>query len=384
MLLVGALALLGCGSAESEKESSKKKSRYSSKAKPVLVELSEVTRGPIEKILERSAPLEAEAQVEVNARTSNPAVDLLVEEGDKVDKGQVLLRLENDSQKNNYDQAKSQYEKEQIDFARQENLYKDNLISEQDYRNAKFSLSQRKLSYEDAQRQFEYTQVRAPITGTITLRDVKVGDQVGSGRKIFEIIDFDSIVAVIHVPEQYLPDLKPNMEARLISNTLGEDNVIPAYVKRISPIVEARAGTVKVTVAVKELGKLRPGMWVDVELVLNTKQDAILIPKKSIVYDNDQTYAFKLFYDGTNNVKSVKRQLVLPHNADKVHIEPTDGFLVGDKIVVAGQSGLKENSLIRELGDPLPGETNSVPAAVNTNSQAMLSTKAAASTKVTK
>ena len=384
MLLVGALTLLGCGSAESEKESSKKKSRYSRKAKPVLVELSEVTRGPIEKILERSAPLEAEAQVEVNARTSNPAVDLLVEEGDKVEKGQVLLRLENDSQKNNYDQAKSQYEKEQIDFARQENLYKDNLISEQDYRNAKFSLSQRKLSYEDAQRQFEYTQVRAPITGTITLRDVKVGDQVGSGRKIFEIIDFDSIVAVIHVPEQYLPDLKPNMEARLISNTLGKDNVIPAYVKRISPIVEARAGTVKVTVAVKELGKLRPGMWVDVELVLNTKQDAILIPKKSIVYDNDQTYAFKLFYDGTNNVKSVKRQLVLPLNADKVHIEPTDGFLVGDKIVVAGQSGLKENSLIRELGDPLPGETNSVPAAVKTNSPALLSTNAAASTNVTK
>ena len=384
MLLVGALTLLGCGSAESDKESSKKKSRYSRKSKPVLVELSEVTRGPIEKILERSAPLEAEAQVEVNARTSNPAVDLLVEEGDKVEKGQVLLRLENDSQKNNYDQAKSQYEKEQIDFARQENLYKDNLISEQDYRNAKFSLSQRKLSYEDAQRQFEYTQVRAPITGTITLRDVKVGDQVGSGRKIFEIIDFDSIVAVIHVPEQYLPDLKPNMEARLISNTLGEDNVIHAYVKRISPIVEARAGTVKVTVAVKELGKLRPGMWVDVELVLNTKQDAILIPKKSIVYDNDQTYAFKLFYDGTNNVKSVKRQLVLPLNADKVHIEPTDGFLVGDKIVVAGQSGLKENSLIRELGDPLPGETNSVPAAFKTNSPALLSTNAATSTNVTK
>lgn len=367
MLLAGALALAGCGSAELEKESSKKKSRYSSGAKPVLVELAKVTRGPIEKILERSAPLEAEAQVEVHARTSNPAVDLLVEEGDKVEKGQVLLRLENDRQKNDYDQAKSQLDKEQIDFARQENLYKDNLISEQDFRNAKFSLSQRQLSFEEAQRQFEYTEVRAPIAGTITLRDVKVGDQVGSGRKIFEIIDFESIVAVIHVPEQYLPDLKPNMEARLISNTLGADNIIPAFVKRISPIVEARAGTVKVTVAVRELGALRPGMWVDVELVLNTKQDAILIPKKSIVYDNDQTYAFKMHLNSTNNVKSVKRHLVLPLNADKVHIEPTDGFAVGDMIVVAGQSGLKENSLIRELGDPLPGETNAVPATVSTN-----------------
>ena len=145
-------------------------------------------------------------------------------------------------------------DKEKIDFERQENLYKDNLISEQEYRNAKFSLSQRQLSFEEAQRQFEYTEVRAPIDGTITLRDVKVGDQVSTGATIFEIIDFESTVAVIHVPEQYLPELKPNMEARLISSTLGSDNIIPAYVKRISPIVEARAGTVKVTVGVKELG----------------------------------------------------------------------------------------------------------------------------------
>ena len=99
MLLAGALALAGCGSAELEKESSKKKSRYSSKAKPVLVELAKVTRGPIEKILERSAPLEAEAQVEVHARTSNPAVDLLVEEGDADGLAAAALDLISDPQR---------------------------------------------------------------------------------------------------------------------------------------------------------------------------------------------------------------------------------------------------------------------------------------------
>jgi hypothetical protein len=50
----------------------------------------------------------------------------------------------------------------------------------------------------------------------------------------------------------------------------------------------------------------------------------------------------------------VKRQLVLPQNADKVHIEPIEGFAVGDKVVIAGQSGLKEDSKIREVGDPDP------------------------------
>ena len=384
LLLLCSLVIAGCNSGEWKEKSSKDKSKKQSKAKPVLVELAEVNVGPIEKVLERSAPLEAEAQVQVNARTSNPAVDLLVEEGDKVKKGQILLRLENDRQKNDFDSAKSLLDKEQIDFLRQENLYKDNLISEQEYRNAKFSLSQRQLSFEEAQRQFEYTEVRAPIDGTITMRDVKVGDQVSSGGTIFEIIDFESTVAVIHVPEQYLPELKPNMEARLISSTLGADNIIPAYVKRISPIVEARAGTVKVTVGVNELGALRPGMWVDVELVLNTKREAILIPKKSIIYDNDQTYAFKMHINSTNGVKSVKRQLVLPLNADKVHIEPTNGFEVGEKIVIAGQSGLKEDSLIRELGDPIPGKTNAVPSTVITNVSTSLTTSTKASVKVAK
>ena len=371
-LFACALALAGCSAEFSSKkggEAAEKKTGKSQKEKAVLVELAEVKRGMIESILERSAPLESEVRVEVKARTSNPAIELLVEEGDKVSKGQVLLRLENDKQKNDHDQALSQLEKTRIEYERQENLFKDNLISEQVFRNAKFDLSQRQLSAETAQRQLEYTEVRAPIKGTITLRSVKVGDNVSTGSTIFEIIDFESTVAVVHVPEQYLPQLRPDMAARLISNTL-DDKIFPAHVKRISPIVEARAGTIKVTVGVNQLGALRPGMWVDVELVLETKQDAVLIPKKSIVYDNDQTFAYKM-HTSTNGVRSVKRQLVLPQNADKVHIEPIEGFAVGEKVVIAGQSGLKEDSKIREVGDPDPDAKKSADtAAADTNAPA--------------
>ncbi|MBT3615210.1 MAG: efflux RND transporter periplasmic adaptor subunit [Verrucomicrobia bacterium] len=371
-LFACALALAGCSAEFSSKkggEAAEKKTGKSQKEKAVLVELAEVKRGMIESILERSAPLESEVRVEVKARTSNPAIELLVEEGDKVNKGQILLRLENDKQKNDHDQALSQLEKTRIEYERQENLYKENLISEQAFRNAKFDLSQRQLSAETAQRQLEYTEVRAPIKGTITLRSVKVGDNVSTGSTIFEIIDFESTVAVVHVPEQYLPQLRPDMAARLISNTL-DDKIFPAHVKRISPIVEARAGTIKVTVGVNQLGALRPGMWVDVELVLETKQDAVLIPKKSIVYDNDQTFAYKM-HTSTNGVRSVKRQLVLPQNADKVHIEPIEGFAVGEKVVIAGQSGLKEDSKIRQVGDPDPdAKKSNDTAAADTNAPA--------------
>jgi membrane fusion protein (multidrug efflux system) len=221
------------------------------------------------------------------------------------------------------------------------------------------------LQAERAKRELEYTEVRAPINGTVTRRSVKVGDQVNLGTPLFEIVDFDSIVAVVHVPEQYLPKLKPNMEARLFSSTLG-DEAFDGFVKRISPVVDAQAGTIKVVVGVSELGALRPGMWVDVELVLDSKQDAMLIPKRSIVYDNDQTYAFKASWD-TNGVRIAQRQLVEPRNADKIHIEPQSGFQVGDLIVVAGQSGLKDDSPIRAQEQPeVAGQALTVPIAQST------------------
>ncbi len=344
------VAFTGCDKKEEEEAKAKAKAAGPPVIKPTLVELEGVKRGPIEALLERSAPLEAEAQVQVLARTQNPAVELLVEKGDTVEKGQVLLRLEDDRQKTEFDQSLGQMEQAKIDLAKKQSLYDQDLISETEYLTAKFNFTQAELRHENNKRQLDYTEVRAPIKGTITSRTVKVGDTVNMGTPIFQIIDLESTVALIHVPEQYLPRLKVDMDARLTSTTYG-DKVFPGYVKRISPIVEARAGTVEVVVALKELGPLRPGMWVDVELVLDTKEDALLIPKRAIVYDNDQTYAFKSFTD-PNGVKRAKRFLVEPVNIDKEHIEPKENFAEGDKIVVAGQVGMKDLAPIRELGDP--------------------------------
>ena len=338
---------MACGGGDKKKSEAKSEKAKKASAKPVLVEIDTVERGMIEEVLERSSPLEAEAQVEVLARTMNPAIDLFVEEGDTVQRGDVLLRLENDRQQTAYDQALSQLDEAQIEFDRQESLYKQQLISESEYRNANFTFNRAKLAAEAAKRELEYTEVRAPIKGTIASRTVKVGDQVTTGAPIFQIVDLDSTVAIIHVPEQYLPKLKPNMEARLISSTY-EGQVYEGYVKRISPVVEARAGTVKVVVGLKDLGPLRPGMWVDVELVLDSKDDALLIPKRAISYDNDQTFVYKAYAD-TNGVMRASRHLVVPQNADKLNVEPTEGFVEGDRIIVAGQSGLKEDSPIREL-----------------------------------
>ncbi len=350
------LFFTGCDTGESTGKSGKGAGKIAPKkgpaGKPVLVELATVQRGSIEEVLERSAALQAEEQVLVLARTQNPAVELLVEEGDLVEKDQILLRLENDAQKTAHTRANTDLNKARIEYERVDQLYTQSLISESDFVNAKFAYDQAKLVEEEARRQLEFTEVRAPIKGTITSRTVKVGDKVTTGTPIFEIIDLDSTVAVIHVPEQYLPKLRKGMKARLFSGTLG-DKVFDGFVKRISPIVDADAGTVKVVVGLDELGALSPGMWVNVELILQEKQNALLIPKRAITYSVDQTFAFKTYTDEEGQLRA-QRQLVEPLNVDKDFLEPKEGFIEGDLIVVAGHGALKDGAAVREVSEPKP------------------------------
>jgi membrane fusion protein (multidrug efflux system) len=338
---------------DTEKKDSKKKKKGKdgqddeAKEEAVPVEVSELTQGAIESVLEFSANLEAESQVTVVAEAMRQVTELLVEEGDAVRRGQVLLRLQDDEQHSALTKVKSQVEKADREFERQERLYKQELISEETYNNAAYELEQLHLTQADAERELGYTQVRAPISGTVTSRMVNLGDQVQIGQELFELIDFESIVARVYVPEKHLAQLRPGLPANVTAQAAsGKD--FACNVKRISPVVDPKSGTVKVTVGVGAKPGLRPGMYVDVSLVTATHDEAILVPKRAVVYDDDQAYVYRM--KGADRVERVFIETLL---ADKYHIEPVAGLESGDRVVVAGQAGLKEGALVK-----LPGNEN--------------------------
>lgn len=343
--LMTALLLAGCSKGP---DANKPKDDKKPKDESVPVEVETIKRGRIEAILKSSTNLEAEEEVKIFSRTSNPVIELLTEEGEIVKKDQVLVRLENDIQKIQVAKAESQLLKAKQEFVRQKSLYDQKLISDQVYQDATHELRQLELSLEDAQRQLDYTEIRAPINGTITKRLVKVGDQVTANQHLFDIIDFDSIVARIYVPEKNLPALSLKQTARVTTSALGT-NVFKGYVKRISPVVESKTGTVKVTLGMEHQNLLRPGMYVETELVLATKDDAVLVPKRALVYDRDQLFIYRLMPE-----RKVMRLLMEPNLMDRDFLEPTDGVKEGDQIVVAGQAGLKDGAKVRLPGDPKP------------------------------
>ena len=313
--------------------------------KRVPVELEVITTGDIAAYVKASANLETEYQVRVISRTSNLLAELLVEEGDQVAAGDLLARLENDSQRIALDKAKAKFARDQREYDRQKNLVKKNLISEQDFAKTSFEYDQAKLDRDKAQIDFDYTEIRAPIAGTVTSRLVNLGDQVTNNKHLFDIVDFDSMIAKIYLPEEHIPDIRVGQIANIQSQAISEQT-FSGKVKRVAPVVDAKTGTVKVTVAVNPENVLLPGMYVDVSLLMKTQSNAVLVPKKALVYDNNQAFVYVY---GRNN--AVKRIAIEAEIADTDNIKPISGVSPGDRVVIAGHRGLKDGARVRVLNE---------------------------------
>jgi membrane fusion protein (multidrug efflux system) len=312
----------------------------------VPVQLTSLERGPIQAVLRFSTNLEAEKEVQVLAEAAREIKQLLVEEGDRVRRGQVLIRLEDEEQRTEISRIESQLGKAHKELARRENLFKQELISEQEFNDAHYDVEQLQLAMADARRQLSYTEVRAPIAGTITQRLVKVGDHISVNQHLFDIIDFNSIVARVYVPEKELSRLKKGQAARITAQALGGEERLGA-VDRIAPVVDSRTGTVKVTVAMPPSEGLLPGMYVSVDIVTEVHEEALLVPKRALVYDDDQIFVFRMADE-----ERVERLMIEAVLEDRDNIEPAGVLDEGDRIIIAGQAGLKNGSLVRDVEAP--------------------------------
>lgn len=335
------------------------------------VEVATLGRGPIESVLRFSTNLEAESEVQVFSQASRQVTNLLVEEGDRVRRGEVLVRLQDDEQRAELARIESQLSKARREYERQKNLFSRELISEQAMNDATYEVEQLEIGVTDAQRMLGYTEVAAPISGTVTTRHVNLGDTITVNQLLFDLVDFDTIVARVYVPERELARLKLGQEARLFSNSLGSEARIGEVI-RIAPIVDPRSGTVKVTVGIPRNQGLLPGMYVEVELVTATHEDALLLPKRSVVYDENRAYVYRLVEEAEGDTQgyTVDRMEIEVLLADRELIEPAgDALKAGDRVVIAGQAGLKDGTQVR-LAEGFARTTSATEAADRADSDA--------------
>ena len=304
-------------------------------------------RGRIESVLRFSTNLEAESRVDVLSEAERHVTELLVEEGDTVRAGQTLLLLEDEAQRTALRRVESQLDRSRLEYERQKRLFEQDLISEQAYNQARYDTEQLELALEDAERELSYATVLAPISGVITERVVNVGDHVETHAKLFQIVDFDSIVARVFVPERQLSGLFVGQPARVLTQSLAGSR--EAAIERISPVVDPQSGTVKVTLDIPGNQGLLPGMYVEVDLVAAVEDDALLAPKRALVYDQEQVFVFRVVENAEGPRAERLLVSILIESEDVVQL--AGDLAEGQRLIVAGQAGLKDGARVRLL-DP--------------------------------
>ena len=315
----------------------------------VPVETAPVVRGPISAFLQFNTTLETEAMVDIYPQTTGQVEALLVEEATIVKAGDPLLKIEDTELRIDADESRANYEQLKRNFSRSEELYASNLINKQDHENQNYQLEQARLRHERAALRHSYTTVRAPFDGVIATREAQVGARVATGTKLFSMVKLDEIVGRVFVPGRYLPVVALDQPAVVTSEFLA-DRVFKGWVKRISPVIDPKSGTFKVTVGVRgdKPAELPPGLFVSVRIVTDTRPEAVLVPKRAIVYEGGERY----FFTVANEI-ATKRKLQAGYE-DPQNIEATAGVEPGAQVIVVGHAGLKDGAAVRPVNALAP------------------------------
>jgi len=307
----------------------------------IPVEVATVTSGERSDYILLSSNLETEVQADVYPRAQGIVEKILKDEGDYVNKGALLLKLEAREYEIAEKKALVEYQKQLSLFERQKVMHSEELLSDEEFDQVKFTKDAAKYTWEDAKLRLDYMSIKSPISGFVGERLTKIGARVQPSDKLYSIVNKNDVIAVVYVPEKNINSLKPNLAAHVSSENL-DGEIFKAHVKRISPVVDPASGTFKVTVAVANEKKvLKPGMFVNVHLVIDTHLDAILVPKTAVVYENEYVNVF-VVRDSLAHKVRLKTGF-----EDSRKIEALSDVEVGDKVIVVGQAGLKDKAKVR-------------------------------------
>jgi membrane fusion protein (multidrug efflux system) len=310
---------------------------------PVPVEIAEIKTGSVSSYLSSSANLVAENEVKILAEVEGRLLRLMVEEGDLARQGQALAMLVRDDQEIALKKAKLKESSARQAYDRGQDLATKELISREEFDQLTTDYDIAREELAEAEWKLSKTTIRAPFEGRITDRLTQVGQHVRPGDELFQITDFDPLIARIYLPERDVIGLDEGREVRI---GLNADPSIrfAGRIRQISPIVDTATGTIKVTIEAAETPQnARPGSFVTIGIVRETRSETLLLPREAVLRELQNAHVFVA--DGD---LAVKRTVTLGLEEGTL-VEALSGVKLGEKVIVAGQGGLKDGSSIKLL-----------------------------------
>ena len=319
------LLLAGCNNAPKE--------QVEEKSLPeVKIEVAKLQ--PFEQTVEFTSTIEAFVKNMISSQTAMRIEKIMVEVGDPVKTGQLLVKME----ETNYLQAKIQLENLKVDYARVEALYNSGGASKQQLDQLKTQLDVTKESIDNLEKN---TQLLSPISGVITARYFDNGDLTG-GQPILQVQQLNPVKIFINVSEEYFPQVKTGMSVD-IRLDIYPDEVFRGKISLIYPTVDPVTHTFVTEIRIENTNaKIRPGMFARTTLSFGEK-DRVVISDLAVVKQpgtNDR-YVYVVNNDNTVSYKKIE----LGKRKGNVY-EIISGISEGEKLVVAGISRLVDGTSV--------------------------------------
>jgi membrane fusion protein, multidrug efflux system len=295
----------------------------------------------LEVVLRGSTNLRARQQVEVLPKQAGVIAQLLVEEGASVRAGQPLAVLDNEEWRLQARQADARARAAQDALERGRALAAQGMLAEQELERLRSEAAVAAADRDLAQLRVRNATIQAPIAGVVTHRYVERGQLVSTNTQAFAVADVSRLEADVGVPERDATRVRAGQTARIRVEGVG--TVVQGRVARVRPVVDPGSGTVQVTVEVnpQQAGGLRAGQFVNVDIITETLDSRIALPRTAVLVDGAAPRVFVV-----EGGRAAEREVALgTSQGDQVEIRT--GIAAGDTVVIVGQDNLRAGLPVR-------------------------------------
>lgn len=290
-----------------------------------IVKVAEATIGTVPKVVDFYGNIEPFKKNNISSSTAQRIDEILVEVGDIVKKGQLLVRMENI----NYEQARIQLENLKIDLERTEALYKSGAVSAQAYDQLKAQVDVMEESISNLSKN---TNLHSPIEGIVSARNFDKGD-LTMGQPILTVMQLKPVKIIISISEEYFPLINIGTPVS-ITLDVYKGMEFGGEVSLIYPTIDQSTRTFKAQVTIaNDKMLIRPGMFARAKVDLGT-EDQVIIPDKAVIKQSgtNNKYVYVL---GKDNIVTYT-QVELGKRFGTGY-EVLSGLKAGDIVVTAGQ-----------------------------------------------
>jgi membrane fusion protein (multidrug efflux system) len=315
---------------------------------PVPVEVVQLAPQRVVEELQAVGTMRANQSVVLRPEVTGRVAAIGFRDGQYVKKGQLLVGLDAALNEAEVAQAKAELELANANLKRTADLASKNFVSSSAQDTAESNVTVLAARLQLAEARLAKMRIVAPFDGVVGLRAISIGDVVKDGTDLVNVEDIGRLKVDFRLPERTFTQLKVGQPVEVTTDAVP-GSLYKGRVDAINPRIEAGGRSLEVRAELPNTdGKLRPGMFARVRVIVGDRAEALLVPEEAIVPQGDNFFVFRVIDD-----KAQRVPVKLGVRRDG-QVELLDNVKPGDRIVTAGVRVQRDGQPVRVLGSAPP------------------------------